>query len=337
MESERRLDPNAPDGWSPSQWRAFFEGALAAGHRAWHDPETIERLVARSESEKLALEALLAQAQQEIERVKAGPETDEENHQQSAARTEAKDEPSDGPWPDIPGKPPVRFARRLGTGQRWRRQAVALHAIARLGLSTRLEVLERVGAFSGVSPKSGSLKRLMADLVSQHLLASEVLTMVLSRPSRLAVCRLTEDGRELARTLGWEPVESDWDKLVRWHEGDKQVQHTAGVLTFAYHARKRGWNCTVLPPVQDGQAAPDVLVEKDAERVYVEVEFGEDRTEKWRAIKELQGLVALCAATGRKREKLVGECKLDGLKGMATDLESLIQDTGQGPLWLEQW
>jgi hypothetical protein len=177
----------------------------------------------------------------------------------------------------------------------------------------------------------------MADLVSQHLLASEVLTMVLSRPSRLAVCRLTEDGRELARTLGWEPVESDWGKLVRWHEGDKQAQHTAGVLTFAYHARRRGWSCTVLPPVQDGQAAPDVLVEKGAERAYVEVEFGEDRTGKWRAIKELQGFVSLCAPTERKREKLVGECKLDGLKGMATDLESLIQDTGQGPLWLEQW
>ena len=42
------------------------------------------------------------------------------------------------------------------------------------------------------------------------------------------------------------------------------------------------------------------------------------------------------------RQRLVGDCRLDKLPGMATDLETLIKVkhstiTDQNPLWVESW
>jgi hypothetical protein len=81
------------------------------------------------------------------------------------------------------------------------------------------------------------------------------------------------------------------------------------------------------------------LVEKGEERIFVEVEFGEDKPNKWRNMAELQGFVALCAATAEKRSKLVAECKLDKINGIAADIETLIQESGgvPGKLWVEKW
>ncbi len=95
----------------------------------------------------------------------------------------------------------------------------------------------------------------------------------------------------------------------------------------------------MLPPVEGTRAQPDALVRKNGDKVYVEVELGEDKANKWRNMAELQGFVAICTATESKRGRLVSECKLDRLKGMATDIETLIQESGgiKGRLWLEQW
>jgi hypothetical protein len=50
----------------------------------------------------------------------------------------------------------------------------------------------------------------------------------------------------------------------------------------------------------------------------------------------------LCAATQKSRARLVGDCKLDKLAGLATDLETLINGkfkeiNAASPLWQVSW
>jgi hypothetical protein len=94
-------------------------------------------------------------------------------------------------------------------------------------------------------------------------------------------------------------------------------------------------------PLDDGPARPDVSLNRETEKVFVEVELGGDKPTKWRNLASLQGFVGLCAPTPEKRQSMIAECKLDRLRGKATDLETLIQRMGAegelGPLWLEEW
>ena len=345
MEEIRKQDPGSPDNWDADDWREFFAKNIQE-ISGWDNSEELqkrlqvlerERDTALAEQEKLRRRS--AEAKKQVM-----PDTDDSK--QEPERTpevgveSGKVERSEIiEFPDMPKKPPTRFASRLGTGKRWRRQAQALYLMAVRGLSLRLEILQVIGEMANVNPRSGSLRRMIDDgLISKGLVALGKLSMNLSQPAKMAVLRLTDDGKELCRILGWEPVESEWERLIRLHDGNRQKEHTAGVLAFTYHSRRRGWETEVLPDVE-GNAAPDVLVKKDGERIFVEVEFGENKANKWRNLAELQGFVALCAATAEKRSKLVAECKLDKLNGIATDIETLIQESGgvPGKLWVEKW
>lgn len=131
-------------------------------------------------------------------------------------------------------------------------------------------------------------------------------------------------------------------------QGEAQEVHTLMLLSFALHARMRGWNALLLPEVE-GKADPDVLVERDGERWYVEVERGDGSRRKWRNLAQLNGnRVALCAADPAGRDRLVRDCKAERLGGVAADLRSLVfgeddqprslVDIGRDdPLWLERW
>ena len=77
---------------------------------------------------------------------------------------------------------------------------------------------------------------------------------------------------------------------------------------------------------------------------YVEIELGQKESpSKWRNQAKLNGgKVALCAATPDTRKRLVGDCRLAKLSGMATDLETLVKVKHstireETPLWLEEW
>ncbi len=52
---------------------------------------------------------------------------------------------------------------------------------------------------------------------------------------------------------------------------------------------------------------PDVLVEKDGRKIYVEVELGTRKEQKWRNMQAAQGFVALCARTPASHCSLVRE------------------------------
>ncbi len=102
----------------------------------------------------------------------------------------------------------------------------------------------------------------------------------------------------------------------------------------------RGWAVQVLPQVESPVFFPDVLVEKGGRRIYVEVELGSRKVQKWRNMQREQGFVALCAKTPTSRKSLIAECIQVGAVGMATDLLTLYQkarETEAGPLWAEEW
>ena len=86
-----------------------------------------------------------------------------------------------------------------------------------------------------------------------------------------------------------------------------------------------------------------MLVEKDDQRHYVEVELSKkENPAKWRNIAALQRNIALVAGTSKVRSVLVGDIKRMKINGVASDLETLIRVKANAllddyPLWDENW
>ncbi len=366
LDSARRVDPTAPRGWGPDEWRAFWERALQEKGKAesgWNkhvsvpsqnsqnletDADALRSEVMRLRSQLAELRAALSESRtraEEISQAKppvpvsiqtssSAPEASPSSLEQLIERLKRLDVPSRT-------RLPVRLREVLSTGQRFRREVQALWLLSQ-GLSVRLEMDLALAAVNGLKPRSGSIRRLFERLAENGLVEME--TLRLSKPKTgLALVRLSEKGRTVVEALfGEPPAEGDWDRLRRLHEGERFPEHTVAVLIFALHARLRGWETEIMPDV-DGMAAPDVAVRRADEHYYVEVERGEKRKDpKWRHIAEANGgVAALCAMTPEHRSLLVGDCKSLGLPGVATDLESLIKvpfhDAHGEPLWLEKW
>lgn len=154
------------------------------------------------------------------------------------------------------------------------------------------------------------------------------------------------------KLLGWEILKSERQRLNEDHEGQRFPLHTLAVLIFAMHARFRGWSAAVLPDLGNvtNRAKPDVVIERakptspgQIESFYVEVELSrKDLPEKWLNLVNLQGQVAICARNSSTRDRLVSDCKLKNIHGMATDLEvliapSLVNISADTPLWDSLW
>ena len=223
--------------------------------------------------------------------------------------------------------------------QAWPRVASALYLLSTTGISARFELQAMLARQFGISSRSGSLRRIFEGrLVDDFLIREE--TLPTFGRHRLTVVRLTKEGRALCHSFGWEVVESDWDRLLRLHSADSQPRHTGAVLTFVHHARLRGWKTEVLPQVGNPVFFPDVLVEKDGQKLYVEVELGTRKASKWHNMQAFQGLVALCARTPESRKSLIAECRQEETRGLATDLTTLYRQSKNsdiGPLWAEEW
>ncbi len=239
---------------------------------------------------------------------------------------------------NIPEEPPEEFSERLGVGYHWKRQAMVLYLIAAYGFSIRHEILSYLGVELNIKPESGSLKDLVEkSLYKNNFVESGLISVnVANSKTRLRVVRLTEDGRKLCKLLGWDPIESDWERMIRLHDGINLERHTAAVLTFAYHARLRGWKVEVVPHEHVGNYKPDISLSRGQSYVDVEIELGENKTNKWQRAMDFQGLVAVCAPTKKRRKRLIMECRSHRFQGIATDLESLIRDPEQEErLWAE--
>jgi len=217
------------------------------------------------------------------------------------------------------------------------RQVMALYMLAVHGLAVRLELDYYIALANDIKPRSGGVRRKLDKLVESGLIVSEKLPLKAPRTS-LVVLRLSNEGRRVAKQMFQrDPVEGEWERLERLHEGDRFPGHTVAVLMFAMYARLRDYTVTVLPEV-DSPSPPDVLIEGQ-ERLYVEVELGrKERPAKWKYNADLNGgKVALATGTASRREVLRSDIQRLQLPGMATDLEYLLRVQSDASLWVEEW
>ena len=207
--------------------------------------------------------------------------------------------------------------------------------VATTGWAMRLEMLAAVSKAEGIGSSAGSLKRMVGKLVSEGYLHHESARL---GESTLALHWLTDTGKRLVESVGIVPIPSEWEELLALHGGERQLGHAVHCLSASHQARQHGYATQVCPPVT-GSAAPDLLLVKGDERIYLEVEAEsgepERRMIKWRNQAALQGFVALCAPTPEMRSRLVAEAIAAKTKGMATDLKTGREKGGE--YWVEKW
>ena len=374
LEELRRASPDAPDGWTPADWRDFWLTVHLNGGSRWTKENGSGAKLTALEQENLSLrerleraQIELAQAQKELaaHRMQAAQvqQAQTETKPTNPAKREAERIliPEELPAThrrfveelkalEIP-RPPLYYEHHLRAQEnplRYRRKVLILYVLARGGYSTRMEIDRVISVTEHLSERTGSVRTPAEELVTAGLLVSGTIRMSSPFETGLALYRLSEDGKALCRLWGWEPVESEWERLDRLHQGEVQQAHSVALLAFALHARLRGWSAAILPQVEGTNAAPDALVEKDGERWYVEVERGSGSRRKWQNLAGLNGgKAALCAADEEGRARLVRDCKALRLGGAATDLKTLIFINGElrkmvditpaDELWLERW
>ncbi len=360
LEQMRQLDPSAPANWKAEDWRRFFLAvSLTPSGEGWGKPNGNGNghaaEIATLQAKVATLERELAQAREAL--AEASPyrrKVDADNPLLPPAApvpTGVGGRLADFVMPKIPKAYEHRWQVRTQMSKadadlHLKRRGMVLKCIAE-GLSVQVEIGRRVGDATGSQYRSGSMRRVFEALEENGLITAQTLSLEVSGnlPTRLVAVRLTEEGKKFCQALGWQVVESDWERLIRLHEGEAQEGHTLAVLLVASGARLRGWQAEVLPEVQ-GHARPDLLIQKGDERVYVEVETGtrlHEGNAKWRMNADLNGgRVALVARNGEERQVLVADCRHVAEHGMATDLEALIavrfdEVNETTPLWVEVW
>lgn len=374
LETLRRDDPSIPANWGASDWKRFFDEVSAPAH-GWVTNTTVAPdTKAQRELQKqiVDLQNAIHQAELDLEgeRAKSLPplkavvSVSSANQTLTAADSIEKIPSNATPalmvivedakkmFGNFPKKIPAAFSSILSGGGRtggdltrvFQRYWIILYLIGHWRLTATMELEEALAETVGVSAGSGSMRRVMLDLEQVHILISEILELRSPRTA-LKLYRFSPEGEKLYQSLfGARPHENDWARMIRLHEGERFPEHTLAVLAFTMHARKRGWATQVLPEVTESKSEPDAWIILGDEKLYVEVELGEkERVSKWRNQAALNGgRTALCAATQKTRARLSGDCKLDHLPGLATDLESLIKGKfklidSASPLWMENW
>jgi hypothetical protein len=242
-------------------------------------------------------------------------------------------------WPEFSEPPP----KEIGVKRRdiWQRMQAGLFLMATTGWSVVQELMAGLVERYEIQPNSDSLHRLFRlHLRNAGLIHYQVLPTVIK--NGLAVVRVTDFGKAVCSAWGWSVVQSDWEKLIEQHNGEKQLRHTAMVLDFAWQARKRGYKAVVLPIVDRNLMVPDVYIERGTtDKAYVEIERGRYKYEKWRNLNSIQGFAATCVPTRTRRRTIVQkDIQSLGISGLATDFETLkyggnCEDLRE--LWLERW
>lgn len=236
----------------------------------------------------------------------------------------------------MPEKLPEEFARleMAYRRSRWQRLVRMVLVIATEGVSTAQELARTMQL---------GKKQIYRVLDSVKDLPESPLDSNLLYPGgkgRVRIVTLTDYGKRLARALGIEPVESDWEKIVRLHQGQEQTRHAALVLLAAYHARLRGWKAEVLPfdPQETPWFQPDLkITSPEGQFYYCEVETrSRVKPRKWARMRD----VSLIVPTPAMRRYVTRRLKEKYIPGRATDLQTLMRQAKTGDLsqfWLERW
>ncbi len=375
IEALRRADPKVPSSWGAKEWRAFFGAGWWGISSASPQREAQAQRELMQQIEGLKAKLLLAEKALEQERAKppvvitalaeaspllamgaqvASPSVavaDPAKPKQSFTFPANITPPATGLvgdtksiLPTLPQKPPVSFADRLKGGgrsgfdlvQAYQRYWITLYLIGRWGLASALEIDNVMGEVVTVKPGSGSLKRILDDLVESGFVIADLFK---NPQSSLVIARLSPDGEKLYQAIfAKRPVENEWSRLIRLGRG---VNHIQLAITAAMHARKRGYAAQVSE-AKPSEAAFDLLLVRDNQslRVNTEPSLGKQKRD-WRSL-SAKGRVAVFTWMLSDRARIVDECKKINVSGMATDLETLVKAKYKGmneesPLWLESW
>ncbi|MDO9302103.1 MAG: hypothetical protein Q7T89_12000 [Anaerolineales bacterium] len=370
LESLRRNDPSIPSNWGALDWKKFFD-EVSAPSQGWGKTTVVPdtRVQRKLQKQITELQATLELERAKVVIVESTPTktaipaaiTDQifiaadaiENIPSNATPAlTVIVEDTTKMFASFPKKIPAAFSDVLSGGGRsggdlvrvFQRYWLVIYLIGRWRLTASMELEEALAGTVGVSAGSGSMRRVIVDLEKANILVPETLELKSPRTA-LKLYRFSAEGEKLYQALFQSrPYENDWSRLIRLHEGARFPEHTLAVLAFTMHARKRGWATQVLPEVKGSKTVPDAWIMRGDEEFYVEVELDEkEHLSKWRNQSALnEGRVALCAATQKTRARLVSDCKLGKLAGLATDLETLIcgkfkEINSASPLWLENW
>lgn len=223
----------------------------------------------------------------------------------------------------------------------WRKVCMAIIVLARTGISTAPEIALTLAQHFGVATRSYSLLRLIyKTLADDNIVNKRVVKLDIA--VRITILQLTDYGKELARVLGVEPVESEYERILRLHDGENQPKHTAQVLFTAYQARLRGFDVKVMPfEIPDGKSGyqPDLTIAYRQEGLFYPVEVethSRNKPEKWQGKWEANVVLP----NPRVRQVVVQRLKNWGIHGKAADLQTLARQAKKGVLdyfWLELW
>ncbi len=324
VEARRRDDPSAFRRMEAKEWQTFFREELA---RKAQKPDWV--LSSTKEPSAPVEEAEPTSEPEDPEPPKQDPPAP--TPLTAPRLTAAFHPPTYTPIP-LPSKAPKPYSWK---GDAWHRRILILAVFATTGWAMRLEMLAAVSKAEGIGSSAGSLKRMVGKLVSEGYLHHESAQL---GDTKLALHWLTDTGKRLVESVGIVPIPSEWEELLALHGGERQLGHATHCLSASHQARQHGYATQVCPPVV-GSAAPDLLLVKGDERIYLEVEAEsgepERRMIKWRNQAALQGFVALCAPTPEMRSRLVAEAIAAKTKGMATDLKTGREKGGE--YWVEKW
>lgn len=381
LESLRRGDPSILDHWNAADWKAFFN-AIPARSQGWGNAVAVDEQAQRKLQKRINdLQTALEQERARIAVVESIPVESGTPAESKAVETVTftkSVEQQNLPAADVievlppnvtpattvmiadavkmkanfPQKLPAAFSAVLSGGERTggdlarvlQRYWLILYLVGHWRLAASMELEDVLGGAVNVSSGSSSLRRVLEDMEEAHVLVTEIINLKSPRTA-LKLYRFSAEGERMYQILFQaRAYENDWARLIRVHEGARFPEHTMAVIAFAMHARKRGWATQIMPEVKGSKALPDVLILRGKEKLYVEVELGDkERVSKWRNQSALNnGRVALCAATPKTRARLIDDCRLNNLAGMATDLETLVRNkfkeiNSAFPLWEESW
>lgn len=377
IEDARRTDPTAPANWGPERWRKFFANLpVQATDVSWNDNLRVELAQLRTENQ--VLKGRLAAQPSTVSPIRSETQGEQSAAVTPSVMAGETSQPASNPVTvninpqgrafahmdllrelrslKLPSTLPARFESHFPKAglkeadweRQLRRKLYVLYLLSQ-GMDIRLEVDYLISQVEGIGSRTGALRRVYDSMVEKNLLSRDVLDMSAPNTS-LAMLQLTEDGRQLCQIIGWGVAETERQRMNRLHQGEQFPLHTLGVMIFAMHARFRGYQVGVMPQLDGVQtnAIPDVSVTRNLpdekpDTLFVEVEMSsKELDEKWRNQAQLQSRVALCARTAQRRTRLIGDCKLKNIHGVATDLETLIAckvpDITTGtPLWVEEW
>jgi len=229
--------------------------------------------------------------------------------------------------------------KRVYRADYWDRICTALVYMAYTGISTAQDLKHLLAIRYKINPQSHSLSRLVYQSLPEGGMVNK-LSFPLGKRSKLTVLTLTDYGKKIAESLGFPPVESDYERILRLHDGMNQPKHTAQILFTAYQARLRGLQVSVMPFELDDRQPwfrPDLIIRDQHKGYAVEVESHyRNKPEKW--LNKREANVVLPHPITRRA--VVSRLKALHVPGRATDLKTLAQNARRGDLryfWLERW